>query len=279
MDTDIDIFVESDSPPPAAAFVSARLLFEQQEERFSRFRDSSLLSALNRGEVVESPWLARAVAMAIDAFELTGGLFNPMVLPALRQAGYDRSFAEVSGGVLESTRVPDPKRTIRVADSRVELLAGQVDLGGIIKGWTADLVAESLAPEAPNVFVNAGGDIRCLGSDGAGPGWAIDVDSPEGGQVWAGRLRHAIATSTTLKRRWITADGATAHHLIDPATGMPSDSPFVQVSARAEACWLAEVWAKAVLIGGEEAKVRAERAGVPVLAITSAGSVVRGANW
>ena len=134
MDTDIDIFVESESPPPTAAFVSARLLFEQQEERFSRFRESSLLSALNRGEVVESPWLARAVSMAIDAFELTGGLFNPMVLPALRQAGYDRTFAGVAGGVLESTRVPDPKRTIRLADSRVELLAGQVDLGGLVKG-------------------------------------------------------------------------------------------------------------------------------------------------
>ena len=279
MDTDIDVFIESESPSPTAAFVSARLLFEQQEERFSRFRETSLLSALNRGEVVESPWLAHAIAMAIDAFELTGGLFNPMVLPALRRAGYDRTFASASGGVLESTRVPDPRRTIRVNDSRVELLAGQVDLGGIVKGWTADLVAESLADESPNVFVNAGGDIRCLGSDGDGPGWAMDLDSPDGLPVWAGRLRDAIATSTTLKRRWTTADGAAAHHLIDPGTGMPAESVFVQVSVRAEACWLAEAWAKAVLIGGEDPKLRAERAGLPVLAITADGRVSRSANW
>ena len=279
MDTDIDVFIESESPPPAGAFVSARLLFEQQEERFSRFRESSLLSALNRGEAVDSPWLAHAIAMAIDAFELTGGLFNPMVLPALRQAGYDRTFAEVSGGTLASTRVPDPKRTIRVTDSHVELLAGQVDLGGIIKGWTADLVAESLSAESPNVYVNAGGDIRCAGSDGSAPGWATTIDAPDGTPAWEGRLRHAIATSTTLKRRWTITAGESAHHLIDPGTGMPSDSPFVQVSARADACWLAEIWAKAVLIGGEEAKTRAERAGIPVLAITSAGSVARSANW
>ena len=279
MDTDIDIFVESESPPPTAAFVSARLLFEQQEERFSRFRESSLLSALNRGEAVDSPWLARAVSMAIDAFELTGGLFNPMVLPALRQAGYDRTFAGVTGGVLESTRVPDPKRTIRVTDSRVELLAGQVDLGGIVKGWTADLVAESSASEALNVFVNAGGDIRCFGSDGDGPGWAMDIDGPNGASVWAGRVREAIATSTTLKRRWTTADGAAAHHIIDPGTGMPAESPFVQVSVRAEACWLAEIWAKAVLIGGEEARARAERAGLLVLAVTADGTINRSSNW
>ena len=38
----------------------------------------------------------------------------------------------------------------------------------------------------------------------------------------------------------------------------------MQVSVRAEACWLAEIWAKAVVIGGEEARARAERAGLLV---------------
>lgn len=279
MDTEIDVFIESELPPPAGAFVSARLLFEQQEERFSRFRETSLLSALNRGEAVDSAWLAYAVSMANDAFELTGGLFNPMVLPALRQAGYDRTFAEVSVGTLEPQRVPDPKRTIRVTDSRVELLAGQVDLGGIVKGWTADLVAEELAKDCPNVFVNAGGDIRCLGSDGGGAGWAVSVDGPDGAPAWEGCVRQALATSTTLKRRWTTAEGVSAHHLIDPATGLPSASEFVQVSARAEACWLAEAWAKAVLMGGEDALKRAERAGVAVLAIGAGGSVTRSPSW
>ena len=279
MDTDIDIFIESAGAPPAAAFVSARLLFEQQEERFSRFRESSLLSDLNRGEVVESPWLARALAMAIDAYELTGGLFNPMVLPALQQAGYGRSFSEVSGGRLEPTRVPDPKRTIRLTDATAELLAGLVDLGGIVKGWTADLVAESLSSEYPDIFVNAGGDIRCMGNDSNGAGWAMDIEGPSGSSAWQGRLSGAIATSTTLKRRWITAAGEPAHHLIDPGTGMPSDSPLVQVSARAQACWLAEVWAKAILIGGPSAAERAERYGVPSLTITADGAVTKSPNW
>lgn len=279
MDTEIDVFIESEGPTPAAEFVSARLLFEQQEERFSRFRETSLLSRLNRGEVVESPWLARALAMAIDAFELTDGLFNPMVLPALEQAGYDRTFKEVTGGRLEPTRVPDPKRTIRLTDSSAELLAGRVDLGGMVKGWTADLVAESLAAVCPNVFVNAGGDIRCMGNDGDGADWAMDVEAPSGRTAWEGRLTGAIATSTTLKRRWTSTAGETAHHLIDPTTGMPSDSLYVQVSARAHACWLAEVWAKAVLIGGPAARERAERYGVPVLAVTADDVVSASPGW
>ncbi len=264
MDTQIDVFIESEGPPPAGAFVSARLLFEEQEQRFSRFRETSLLSRLNNGEVIESPWLARAIEMSFDAFELTGGLFNPMVLSALRRAGYDRTFSEVAGGAPAAVRVLDPKRTLRISGDRVELLAGQVDLGGIVKGWTSDLAAEALSRESANVFVNAGGDIRCAGSDGSGPGWAAEVEGPNGGIAWSGRLTGAMATSTTLKRRWTTDDGGTAHHLIDPRTGRPAESAFAQVTAWSGACWLAEVWAKAVLIGGEETRRRAEWAGVKV---------------
>jgi thiamine biosynthesis lipoprotein ApbE len=51
------------------------------------------------------------------------------------------------------------------------------------------------------------------------------------------------------------------------------------VSVRAEACWLAEIWAKAVVIGGEEARARVERAGLLVLAVTADGTINRSSNW
>lgn len=280
MDTDIDVFIETPGPPPRGWAIGVRLLFEQQEERFSRFREGSLLSRLNRGEVIEDPWLARVVTMAIDAHQLTDGYFNPMVLAALRRAGYDRTFKQVgTSGVVEPQRVPEPSKVLRVSGLSVELLAGQLDLGGIVKGWTADLAAEHLAADVGAAFVNAGGDIRCAGNDGTGTGWAMDVSAPDGSRAWEGRLAGAVATSTTLKRQWKASDGSPAHHLIDPGTGMPSDSPFVQVSARADACWLAEVWAKAVLIGGEKMMQRAGRAGVAVLAYEAGGKRNTAGSW
>ncbi len=280
MNTDIDLFIESPAPAPPGAFIGAKLMFEQQEQRFSRFRENSLLMRLNRGEVIEDAWLARVVMMAIDANQITGGYFNPMVLPALARAGYDRSFDDIQlGGVLESQRVPDPGKVLRVDGLRVELLAGQLDLGGIVKGWSADLAAESLASDGDAAFVNAGGDIRCIGNDGSGAGWLMDVTAPDGSKAWEGRLTGAIATSTTRKRRWTTTDGTEAHHLIDPGTGMPSDSEFVQVTARAEACWLAEVWAKAILIGGPEVLDRATRVGINALAYDALGTRRTSGQW
>ena len=61
----------------------------------------------------------------------------------------------------------------------------------------------------------------------------------------------AIATSTTLLRRW-TVGGETKHHLIDPSTGEPSDSDITFATVIAAEAWEAEVLAKAVLLRGTE---------------------------
>jgi thiamine biosynthesis lipoprotein len=279
MDTDIDMFIEAEDTP-FAAFAEARLVFEQQEQRFSRFRETSLLSRLNAGEVIEDEWLAEAVEMAIDAWETTQGLFNPMVLPALRTAGYDRTFRDITGGEDRGESVPDPRECLEVDGSKVSLRKGLIDLGGIVKGWTADIVAESLAGRHPDVFINAGGDIRAVGDDGSGDGWKMDVSGLSlMERVWEGWVQGGIATSTVMKRRWKTAGGGEAHHLIDPRTGRPATSGFAQVTARAEECWIAEVWAKAVLIGGAETQQRAETLGVATIAFEANGETRYRGDW
>lgn len=277
MNTDIDVFVEDDSAP-VAAFVETRLLFEQQEARFSRFRPGSMLSRLNRGEAIDDPWMDAAIELAIEAHGQTRGLFSPMVLPALARAGYDRSFESVSGGAPARSRVPAPGECLARGAEGWTLASGAIDLGGIVKGWTADLAVDHLAERFRGVFVNAGGDIRCAGTEDGGRGWKVEVDRPGGGIAWAGEIDGAIATSSVLKRRWMTASGQVAHHLIDPRTGLPAESPFAQVTVRADSCTWAEVWAKAVLIGGHEGLDLAGAFGLAVLALSLDGtSVTRGA--
>ena len=270
MDTDIDVIVESpDRMRPLGLFAGVRLLFESQEERFSRFRPDSLVSRLNAGETVDDPWLAAACRMALEAHGFTGGLFNPLILESLECAGYNTTFAEVAGGRPEPLPVPSPRAALTIVGTAVSLRSGRLDLGGIIKGWTIDLAVDMLARSEPNVLVNAGGDLRCAGSEEGNDGWAVTIarTGADAGDVWEGTIHGALATSTSLKRRWKTASGGEAHHLIDPRTGLPSASPFVQVSAWHELTWKAECWTKAVLIGGEKTARLAANAGVRILAI------------
>lgn len=279
MDTEIDVEVEADAPP-SAAFVSVRLLFAQQEERFSRFREESCLSRLNRARQVTEPMFARGVTLALEAAAFTGGLFNPMILESLEGAGYDRSFENVAGGEPASRPVREAAACLKVRGDAVERLTGRADLGGIIKGWTVDLAVEWLSEQHSNCLVNAGGDLRRSGFERDRAGWRVEVTRPESPRpLWRGDLRGALATSTTAVRRWKATDGSFAHHLIDPRTGLPAASPFVQVSARASECWRAEVWAKAILIGGPEAVRLAEEAGIPSLAVHRDGTVFESASW
>lgn len=277
MNTDIDIEIVAPTRPHAA-FISIRLLFEEQEQRFSRFRDSSQLSRLNRGEPVSDGTFAMACRMAIEAYEFTSGLFNPMVLPALREAGYDRTFPEVRGGTPRTQPVPDPRVCLVIRENTVALANGQLDLGGIVKGWTADLAVAAYAADFVGLLVNAGGDVRASGTDSEGQGWQLAIERPGGGPpLWSGPVTGGCATSTTLRRRWKTPSGASAHHLIDPRNGLPSASPFVQATVWGAETWRSEVWAKAVLIGGEVATNAATMAGLTVLAVDDNGEI-RGRN-
>jgi thiamine biosynthesis lipoprotein len=115
------------------------------------------------------------------------------------------------------------------------------DLGGIVKGWTADRAVEAGLAEV----VSAGGDVRS-----ADPATIVDIVDPWGES--AVRLALGVgglATSSTGRRRWVTSDGP-AHHLIDPRTGDPAATPVVSASVTAETAVEAEAGAKAVLILG-----------------------------
>lgn len=274
MNTDVDVFVMA-KRRPSEAFLSVELLFEQQEQRFSRFRESSLLSRFNRGEPIEDGWFAAASRLALDMYGETGGIFNPAVLPSLLAAGYDRTFEQIAGGNPLSGRTAPFPEAVRISGDRCEVVSGAIDLGGIVKGWTADLAVELLTRDYPDVLVNAGGDMRAAGSDGAGAGWLVEIDGIAGGSGWSGRITGALATSTTGKRRWKTADGSAAHHLIDPATGLPAMVAYVQASVLATTCVRAECWAKAVVIGGDAAFDQAAEVGLEVAAWASDGRTRR----
>jgi thiamine biosynthesis lipoprotein len=274
MDTNIDAIVEAPFPP-TDAFISLRLLFEEQEQRFSRFRATSLLSRLNRGETVGDALFVKACRLAVEAHRFTGGLYNPMVLPALEEAGYSKTFSEVAGGLPREQAVPNPADCLVFDGDSVRLERGAIDLGGIVKGWTVDLAFELLEPRYPDLFVNAGGDLRCAGSEEGIDGWLVAIAGRAGEAALREEvMRGAVATSTTRKRRWRTAGGGEAHHLIDPRTGVPAESPFEQVTAWAPEAWHAECWTKAVLIGGTPALGTARAAGLRVLAVTSDGDLV-----
>jgi thiamine biosynthesis lipoprotein len=295
MGTDVEVLVVGPVEGGAADLGDhAAAAIERLEAKWSRFRPTSEVCRLNAAAgapVIVSRETLAIVERAIDARQATHGLYDPTILHDLEAAGYDRDFQEmqkdptqpasraVARPAGEAARQESRPVTIDRLIGAVRLPAGvAIDLGGIGKGYTADLVAQELLDAgARGVLVNMGGDLRALGEPPAPGAWVVEIDDPLGtghtGMVTLGT--GAIATSTRLRRAWTTADGREQHHLIDPRTGEPAHSGLASVTVLAGEAWRAEVLAKAAFVAGaEEGAALVEAAGATGLLITDAGEVV-----
>ncbi len=282
------VVADDDASGPALVDMAVARLAEL-EGRWSRFRADSELSALNAhagSPVFTSPETATLVAMAIEAWRVTDGLFDPTVLDALVASGYDRTFDDLATGPAapESPPVPVPGPGAIEVDERIGLVVlpegCHIDLGGIGKGRCADLVADELLEAgAVGVCVDLGGDVRVGGlTVGGGDDWVIAVDDPlePGADLAMLRLAGgAVTTSSSARRRWATGTGA-AHHLIDPSTGRPASAGLCAVTVVSGAAAWGEVHAKAALIAGAHRGARLiEAAGMCALLVADDGSVTR----
>ena len=156
--------------------------------RWTRFDDRSELSAINaaagRAVAVSAETFA-VVGLAVDAWRVTDGWFDPTVLPMLVAAGYDRSFERVAGRPVwydDATSAAPGCADIELdgEHSTVRLPVGvAIDLGGIGKGRAADIVAgEMIAAGAHGACVDLGGDVAVAGTTVDGEAWVIGIADP-----------------------------------------------------------------------------------------------------
>lgn len=151
------------------------------------------------------------------------------------------------------------------------------DPGGIGKGFAADLVTDFLNDRgATCTSVELGGDVRVSGEPWFGASWRIGVANPFDPSTDIGAFAPqcgAVATSSTLRRRWTNA-AEQRHHLLDPRTGLPSDTDLVSVTACSSVAWWAEVAAKtAVIAGASDAISLLNQFGTPGVAVSADGRV------
>ena len=236
---------------------------EDLEARWSRFRDDSEITNCNlhAGEWVEVSTITLGlVERAVSAFERTRGRFHPLMLRALVELGYDRSHEDLEPEDGELAKFSKRRRraveeSISIDGSGVRIPPGAAfDPGGIGKGMAADiLIGHLLDAGAEWALVSIGGDLRLAGAAIEERGWDVEVENPwRPGATWATAKMHsgALATSSTLSRRWRYGDGG-AHHLLDSQTGLPAAGPRVAATAHAAEAWWADVVAKCVVVDPE----------------------------
>ena len=273
-------------PSDTVAWVEREV--ERLEGLWSRFRTGTDVTRLNRADgrpVRVAPETLRLVEHARSMWHETDGRFDPTVLHALEANGYDETFERVrerTGNVdgpiastapvgldpltfpLSGIASPRPQPAPGCGGVIVNRELGTItlprgvglDLGGIGKGYAADLVTRgAIARGADGVCVGLGGDVRCRGVGPVDGTWPIAVEDPFDEQrvmMTCVLDDAAIVTSTQRFRRW-RHDGTWRHHIIDPASGMPTRSGLAAVIVADRATWRAEGLAKAALVAGPRA--------------------------
>jgi thiamine biosynthesis lipoprotein len=245
-------------------------LFSERDRVFSRFLPDSELSRVNRrrhGIVRVSALFAAALEAALAAAARSDGLVDPTLGAAIEAAGYTRDFEQLT----PDPRPPGPAapgswRALRLAGSLLSVPRDvKLDLNGVVKALAVDDALELLDGDG---FVSAGGDLAARGE--------IDVALPGGGAVRL--VRGALATSGSSARAWLRG-GRLQHHLIDPGTGSPAESPWEQVTVCGASCLTADVAAKAAFLLGEAGPDWLDERGLPGRFLTHGGDEVVNGAW
>lgn len=246
-----------ETPDPADG-PRAEVLVRAIEARLSRFRPDSVLSILNDRREARDPMLAEVTRLALAVRAATGGAFDPAVGADVIAAGYSVSFDDLPAVV--ATFAPSRARPDVLVDGDRVVLAGDglLDLGGIAKGYAVDRVAAMLDGA---YLVDGGGDIRVAGPDP----WPIGLPGDRTVLLRDG----AVATSSSVERRWRTVDGD-SHHIIEPSTGHPARRVTTAVVVARDAT-SADALATALIAHAAAA--------VPGLAVFGAEALVEEGEW
>lgn len=237
------------------------------DDAYSPVRADTELARLESdggGATEVSARLCDAVAAALEAARLTGGLVDAAAVRVVRR----------DAGRLRAVR--RPARRLVACDTttrRVRLVAGvRLDLGATGKALIADRAAARIAAGGSGALVSVGGDLATAGPAPDG-GWPVRVADDHRAST-GGRLvvlgGGALATSSTTVR---------GGHIVDPRSGSPADGPWRTVSVAAPTCVLANAASTAALILGEDAVDWLERSGLPALLIAHDARALGVGGW
>ena len=253
------------------------------EAKYSRYRDGSVVSAINRAAggapVAIDEETAALLAYADACHRASGGRFD-VTSGALRRAwDFRRSPPRVPGpGEVEALLAFVDWRAVERDGRWVRLpRAGmEIDLGGIGKEYAADRVA-TIAIDAgiANGFVNLAGDVRVWGGRPDGALWSVGIRHPrvDGAAIGSIELADgAVATSGDYERGFVV-DGRRYCHILDATTGWPVDG-WQSMSVVAPLCIVAGSGATVGMLLGDDAPGWLDAEGLAWFGVRRDGSTV-----
>jgi thiamine biosynthesis lipoprotein len=231
------------------------------ERKFSRYRDDSVVTEINRNgghDVSVDPETAQLLDFAAHFHELSRGKFDITSGVLRRIWRFDGGGQLPSACEIRAVRQFIGWDMVRWHNPVIRLRPGmEIDFGGIGKEYAVDraLAAVRQVTPAP-VLVNFGGDLRVSGARAGGERWKVAIESTDRPGTSAGIIEiaeGALATSGDA-RHFLIQDGKRYGHILDPTTGRPVALAPRSVTVAAATCIEAGMLATLAILQGRRAE-------------------------
>lgn len=282
MDTAMTVTVCGDNCEALAA--NACAMINQLAAKWSVTDENSEIYRANNSESSSaeiSDETAQLIEYALQIGEQTGGAFDITLYPVLCEWGFTTG----------EYKIPDEQRLLQLLEKtgggkvavdggRLTLTVGaQIDLGGIAKGYTGDILCAYLKENGiESALLSLGGNIHAVGVKSDGSAWRVGIKNPYGGENIAvlELADKAAVTSGGYERYFIGEDGVRYCHILDPKTGRPADSGLVSVTIVGAQGWLCDALSTAVYVMGADAAAAlwCERRDFDMVLLTDSGELL-----
>jgi thiamine biosynthesis lipoprotein len=274
------------APQATAVYSLVRQRIEELEQRYSRYREDSLLSKINRAAGTGEPVLIDPETFALlnyaehcyresqQLFDVTSG-----VLRRLWHA--QRTELPTKLQLRELLSLMGWKKVQWNAQQIYLPLAGmELDFGGIVKEYAAD-VAANLCQQQGIIsgVVELGGDVRVIGALPNGQGWPVAIRDPRQPEKIVAQLQlkaGALASSGDYERFQVI-DGVRYSHLLNPKTGFPVTG-LRAVSVVAEQCVVAGSLATIAMLKGKTGLAWLQQLKMKFLCCQNDGQIIKHLN-
>ena len=275
----INILVTGTNDDAWLAMTTTRQRIIELEELWSRFKETSEITRLNRAggrSMHVHPDTINLFEHMKRGFLATNGRFDPTLLVPIVTLGYQSSLDGIGATAIVDLSLDSRGQTESIILDHEQNLVTMpigtaVDPGGVGKGLAADLVLDAIVPNlCAGAMLSIGGDVAVRGDAPEGNDWVISILDPHAEKaISAVHLRQGgIATSSTQLRRF----GDNRHHLLDPATGDSLNNGVFGATVVAGTTAWAEIFSKQVMVQGVDSLESLDRIGIAGLLVDIDGT-------
>jgi len=201
------------------------------------------------------------VAQSKKLYSASNGYFNPAIGELIELWGFYKDDPQSNKSIPEASVIEDYVTNLPTMDDvhiENDFVYGsnsrlKLDFGGYAKGYGVEQLIRYLRKNGiENALINAGGDIKGIGSVGK-RAWKVAIKNPktEAPLAWLELKDNESIFSSGSYLRYFEYEGKRFHHIINPKTGFPSEGSSATTVITEDAA-VADAAATALMIAPQE---------------------------